>query len=399
MSLLNRYKSKIIEELRTLPAQQDGIEFWRKKIYYFLTLAVALFGFITLVPSLLLSLYNRLWYLVAIDSIVYGLILTLHFYRGWSFKYRVYLLMFLTYVLAIALLFTEGALQAGIVYLFCVPIISAMLLDFTSTAVGCAINVLTMGILAVLLQMGKLETTAMRDCLPDAWTVMSINFVCLNFMSCIPISVLLKGLQFSIQEEKKSRDLLWNTQLQMLHQQLQPHFLFNTLNSLRSLIVIDTQRARDMVTDLSELLRVTLSSYNGLTNSLQEEMDIVTYYLKILRIRFGEDLIFETHLDASLKGFVVPKFILQPLVENGVKYGMQTSEMPLRLEISISQEKEGIQLCVTNTGRLLECSKEKHANHGLKNVQQRLELMFPQKHRLVLEEKNGQVRVKIHLQA
>lgn len=186
-----------------------------------------------------------------------------------------------------------------------------------------------------------------------------------------------------------------DAQLQMLQQQLNPHFLFNTLNSLRSLISIDRERARDMVTDLSEFLRVTLSSYKSVKNTVQDEIGLLEYYLKIQKVRFEEELDYSIEIQEDLREFTLPKFILQPLVENAVKYGMLTSPMPLRLSVSAIQQDDEIKLVVQNTGKLADNRVEKHSNNGIANTRARLALMYGDRTSFQLSEQEGMVKAEV----
>jgi len=180
--------------------------------------------------------------------------------------------------------------------------------------------------------------------------------------------------------QQKARD----AQLQMLQQQLSPHFLFNTLNSLRSLIAIDSDRAREMVTDLSDFLRVTLSSYKSVHNTIADEISMVEYYLKIQKVRFDSDLQYTITVDKEVALFQVPKFVVQPLVENAVKFGMQTSVMPLEIAVLAERKENRVLIEVSNTGHMNQQKPESHSNNGLSNTLKRLELMFPGNARLSL---------------
>jgi two-component system LytT family sensor kinase len=195
------------------------------------------------------------------------------------------------------------------------------------------------------------------------------------------------------QAQQTARD----AQLQMLQQQLNPHFLFNTLNSLRILIAIDKDRARGMVTDLSDFLRVTLSSYKSIKNTIQDEISLLEYYLKIQKIRFEEELRYTIEVEQDIADFTIPKFIFQPLVENAVKYGMLTSPMPLHLRILARKTIEGVQIKVINSGKLAASTSEKHANNGISNTKTRLDLMFPGTSTFCLTEDAENVTAEINI--
>ena len=157
------------------------------------------------------------------------------------------------------------------------------------------------------------------------------------------------------EQREKAREataLAHQAQLQMLRYQLNPHFLFNALNSIRAMILREPERARQIVTELAEFLRYSLNG-RGPVSTVGEEMQAIGNYLAIQRIRFEEKLAVTVRVDPEVHAFVLPGFLVHPLVENAVKYGMQTSETPLRIAIEITAEAGGLRIRVSNTGRLV----------------------------------------------
>jgi hypothetical protein len=197
--------------------------------------------------------------------------------------------------------------------------------------------------------------------------------------------------------------LAHKAQFQMLRYQLNPHFLFNALNSLRAMIVEDQDRARQMVTELAEFLRYSLDGREQ-ESTIGQEIQAIESFLAIQRIRFEEQLLVTMRVDPEAQGIAVPCFLIHPLVENAVKYGMQTSAMPLRVEIEVVRRGLDIAIRVSNTGRLLDGS-DGHGNGaakdgtgtGLKNIAERLQLVFGDHHSLEVKEGDGWVRAEIRL--
>jgi sensor histidine kinase YesM len=150
----------------------------------------------------------------------------------------------------------------------------------------------------------------------------------------------------SIQLEK----MLVESQLQALKMQLQPHFLFNSLNAIYMLIEKDPKLARSTLRKLSELLRCTLDRVGSQEVRLKEELEFLALYLEIEQIRFGERLKVTISVPPGLEEARVPNMILQPLVENAVKHGIATIRGDAILEISASQENGTLELCVFNNG-------------------------------------------------
>ena len=135
---------------------------------------------------------------------------------------------------------------------------------------------------------------------------------------------------FYYYEQSRARELTWsrmeadlaNAQLQVLNMQLHPHFLFNTLNSIATLISEDPQAARQMVLKLSELLRASLSKIDQPAVPLQQELELLECYISIEQTRFRDRLTIEKEIDSAALECEVPTMILQPLVENAVRHGI-----------------------------------------------------------------------------
>lgn len=178
-------------------------------------------------------------------------------------------------------------------------------------------------------------------------------------------------------------------QLEVLRYQLNPHFLFNALNSIRASVDEDKNRAKQMITQLSEFLRHSLLSAEKKEIPLFEELEAVQNYLAIEKIRFEEKLEIEYEIEESAKDFSVPCLLLNPLVENAIKHGLQTSPKPLKIQISAKMEGEKLVLEVANTGKLESLPDSNGTKIGLKNVRERLEKLFGEKSSFELKQ-NGE---------
>lgn len=174
--------------------------------------------------------------------------------------------------------------------------------------------------------------------------------------------------------------------LAMLRLELDPHFLFNTLNSVIGTIDESPARAKRMVRQLAELLRHTLDQ-GAHEVPLEQELHTVGLYLDIERTRFEDRLAVHFDVDEAARRARVPTLLLQPLVENAVKHGWQTA--PKVLEIGIAARLEGDRLCVevSNTGRL------QGTGHGigLRNLRDRLAHVAPGADAFALSERDGRV--------
>ena len=186
-------------------------------------------------------------------------------------------------------------------------------------------------------------------------------------------------------------------QLEMLRYQLNPHFLFNALNSIRASIDEDAARAKQMITQLSEFLRYSLSGSGEKEVLLSEELEAVQNYLAIEKIRFEEKLEVSFDVDNAAQDLPVPCFLLNPLIENAVKYGLNGQAKPLKICVSAKLRENALLLEVANTGNLQNNFKSNGAGIGLKNVRERIEKLFPNRAALELSESDGWVRAQIKI--
>ena len=186
-------------------------------------------------------------------------------------------------------------------------------------------------------------------------------------------------------------------QLEMLRYQLNPHFLFNALNSIRASVDEDAARAKEMITRLSEFLRYSLLGESEKKIPLREEIEAVRNYLAIEKIRFEEKLDIEFKIDKAAEDFKVPCFLLNPLVENAIKHGLQTSAKPLKLKISANVSDDKLILEVVNSGKLNAASNGNGTKIGLKNVRERLEKLFGNRSRFELRQDGAFVKARIEI--
>jgi two-component system, LytTR family, sensor kinase len=216
----------------------------------------------------------------------------------------------------------------------------------------------------------------------------------------------LKHRQDLVAERERSlQATTWarDAQLEMLRYQLQPHFLFNALNSLRALIGEDPARAREMVTELSGFLRYSLLPAGTDDVPLAEELASVRRYLAIEQVRFESRLRVRFDVDPGAEARRVPSFLLHPLAENAIKYGVRTSPGPMALVVTARVKEERLVIEIANTGRWLGDGAdrgqpmESGAGVGLANVRQRLERLYPGRHRFEVGQDDGWVRARIEI--
>lgn len=167
---------------------------------------------------------------------------------------------------------------------------------------------------------------------------------------------------------------LSEARLQALQMQLNPHFLFNAMHSISTLMHRDVEAADSMLARLSELLRLTLKSDNAQTIPLSQELQILERYLDIERIRFGDRLAIELDIDPETLAFHVPSLILQPVVENSLRHGIAPFSIQGVLKISSLCTDDDLVLTVTDNGGGIE--KPITEGVGISNVRNRLQELY-----------------------
>lgn len=188
-------------------------------------------------------------------------------------------------------------------------------------------------------------------------------------------------------------------ELQMLRLQLNPHFLFNSLNSIATQIPTQPEAALEMTHDLADFLRSALDRRVGLRVPLAQEVEVMTAYLKIEQLRFGAELACAIEVDPTANQAEVPCFLLQPLAENAVKHGLAGAPPPWALSVRIARQGGGLLIEVRNPGRLApDWATKPDGGLGLANLRRRLELHYPSRHRFGLRQDGAQVCAELVLE-
>jgi two-component system, LytTR family, sensor kinase len=184
--------------------------------------------------------------------------------------------------------------------------------------------------------------------------------------------------QEALQRVRLSKELA-ETQLTMLKAQLQPHFLFNALHSIGTLVHEDPNAAENMLLCVGQLLRTFLEDKQSDEVTLRKELATLEYHLEVERIRFGDRLTIHTAVDAATLDCAVPHLILQPLVENAIRYGIGKHPGPDEVRILARRAGESLQLEVWNSNSVLEYTSEVAMSRGigLSNSRLRLSALYP----------------------
>lgn len=174
-------------------------------------------------------------------------------------------------------------------------------------------------------------------------------------------------------------------QLKLLEAQLEPHMLFNTLANLRVLIALDPPRAQAMLDQLIAFLRATLNASRVGQHALSAEFSRLSDYLALMQVRMGERLQTRLDLPAELAAVAVPPLLLQPLVENAVRHGLEPAVAGGRIEISALRDGDALELRVRDTGVGLDQPAGDGTRFGLQQVRDRLATLYGERASLVLQ--------------
>ena len=197
-------------------------------------------------------------------------------------------------------------------------------------------------------------------------------------------SVSMFSLLWYSQQEQKALDarkreterLSKEAELYKLRQQLQPHFLFNSLNSISALTSSEPGKARHMIQQLSDFLRGTIKKEEQIWNTLEEEVQYLQLYLDIEKVRFGYRLQTDMVLDQKTLGLKIPAMLLQPIVENAIKFGLYdtTGEVLIRLEVTT--ENNYLKITIQNPFDPETSQPQKGTGYGLTSIARRFFLLF-----------------------
>lgn len=184
-----------------------------------------------------------------------------------------------------------------------------------------------------------------------------------------------KDLEERKQMEIQTKKLLKEAELKALKAQLNPHFLFNSLNSISSLTITDPDKAREMINKLSDFLRQSLRSNNNALNPLHQELANIERYLEIEKVRFGDRLLCEFEVDDLCTQALLPAMLLQPLFENAVKHGVYESIEPVSIRTFCRQKNHSLEISIINNYDP-EAVSAKGEGVGLENVRNRLRTIY-----------------------
>lgn len=188
----------------------------------------------------------------------------------------------------------------------------------------------------------------------------------------------------------------YKAQLSYLTSQINPHFLFNTLNSIYGMTIVAAPKAADMVGKLSEMMRYSLNSSRNEMVSLNEELAYLRGYIELQKVRLDEHILLNVSIDEDQAGLMIAPLILLPFIENAFKYGVN-AEQNSKINIHLKLERSKLKLIVFNNKVDIDKEHLKKSGFGIENTKKRLELIYAEKHELELIETNYDFTVKLTL--
>lgn len=188
---------------------------------------------------------------------------------------------------------------------------------------------------------------------------------------------------------------LKQAQLNTLKGQINPHFMFNSLNNIRGLMLEDVDRSREMLTKLSEMLRYSLTKNNINAIALEEELDMIDNYIDLSKIQFEDRLQFVKDVQKDCLLVQIPPMLIQLLVENAAKHGISKLKDGGKIGLKVHKDDKELLIQVSNTGKL-SISKDS-TQLGLNNIRQRLKLLYANKAQFKLEEISNEVVATINI--
>ncbi len=205
-------------------------------------------------------------------------------------------------------------------------------------------------------------------------------------------------LQERTSNEAELKNLVTQAELKSLKFQINPHFIFNSLNSMSSLTIVDPDKSRNMILKLADFLRYSLANSEKQMNKLSEELKNINLYLDIEKIRFENKFKYIENVEKECLDIQVPNLILQPLFENAIKHAVYETLGKVTLKLNAAIEKDFLHLILENNFDP-DSSNKKGTGIGLKNIENRLELIYNQKNLIKLVKEENQFKVELYIPA
>lgn len=203
-----------------------------------------------------------------------------------------------------------------------------------------------------------------------------------------------RNIQEQVQHEALMQEKINEAELNLLKSQINPHFLFNSLNSVSSLTMSSPEKAQEMIIKLSDYLRYSVSDKSNSMSVLSNELENINRYLDIEKVRFGNRLFYTYNIADECKKMIIPAMILQPLYENAVKHGVYESIEPVEIITNCYQENNILFVNIINNFDP-EARVRKGTGIGLTNIRERLKLIYKNEQLIKTEIKENKFEVLV----
>ena len=231
--------------------------------------------------------------------------------------------------------------------------------------------------------------------IPEVNNIQLFSTILNSFLFIIFWMLFYLSIKISIQfrknriERLELESSLKESQLNTLIGQVNPHFMFNSLNNIRALMLEDVDKSREMITRLSEILRYSLTKNNQNKIKISQELEMVESYIELNKIQFDDRLIFNKNIDNSILNIEIPPMIIQMLIENGIKHGISNLTNGGSITLNIYIKTNSLIIQVINSGKLITTNKSTRV--GLKNIKKRLSLTYGTQFSFSISEKENTV--------
>lgn len=210
-----------------------------------------------------------------------------------------------------------------------------------------------------------------------AYQIVFVIAMCLLFFLWTIFYTIIKSteqLKNSMVEKAKLESTLKESQLNALKGQINPHFMFNSLNNIRGLILENPEKSREMITRLSEMLRYSLTKNDINAITLEEELEVVDNFIAISKIQFEERLVFVKEIQPETLKMQIPPMVIQLLVENALKHGIANIKNGGEVKLATKISNDNLIIEVVNSGKLM--IDKNSTQLGLQNIKERIALLY-----------------------
>jgi sensor histidine kinase YesM len=231
-------------------------------------------------------------------------------------------------------------------------------------------------------------------------TTLDIWFLIVAMLFVVLFVVAVKLLKTWYKRQQLMQDLTHQkleAELKMLKSQIQPHFLFNSLNSIYSLSLSKSDLAPEMVLKLSEILDYLLYECDSPEVLLSKEINMVTNYIELQKVRFGDRVNVSIKKEISDETLLIAPMLLIPFVENVFKHGVSKSKDRIHIEMDISGDKNKVSFSLANDVPESDGTKSDRGGIGLANVKRRLDMLYPNRYKLDIQQIENRYHVSLEI--